>query len=129
MSARKGPPERMERPGASLDARPHHTAHQIRTAPTYSTNRRQCVDTLRHRRLASQRSVPLGGGRRDPWWYEPPGECGYEQAALHILERGLLPAVNREGLRVMHRQGGASRNAAQDIAQAWELAAWPTLMT
>jgi len=129
MSAREGPRERRERPGASLDARPHHTAHQIRTAPTYRTNRRQCVDTLRRRRLASQRSVPLGCGCREPWWYEPPGERGYEQAALHLLDRGLLPAVNLKGLRVMHRQGGASRNAAQHIAQAWELAAWPTLMT
>src|ERR1700731_1529255 len=123
MSACEGPPERRERAGAFLDARPHHTAHQIQTAPTYSTNGRQCVDTLRRRRLASQRSVPLGCGCRDPWWYEPPGECGYEQAALHLLDCRLLPAVNREGLRVMHRQGGASRNAAQRIAQAWELAA------
>lgn len=65
----------------------------------------------------------LEGGRADPWWYRPPGERGYEQAALHLLERDLLPAADREGLRGMHRKGGISREVAQHIAQAWELLA------
>jgi hypothetical protein len=127
MSTRQGPPETV-RPGDHHDARPHHKAHQIQAEVVYSTTSRQYVDALRRRR-ASYRLPALESGRSDPWWYQPPGPRGYEQAVLHLLERGLLPAPNREGLRVIHRLGGASRNAAQHIAQAWELAAWLTLMT
>ncbi|MEB4208768.1 hypothetical protein [Mycobacterium sp. 94-17] len=63
----------------------------------------------------------LANGRSDPWHYEPPGERGYEDAAMHLWEHALLPAPNREGLRVMYRQGGASRKAALAIARAWDL--------
>jgi hypothetical protein len=77
------------------------------------------VAALHARRAASCRLPVLGDGRADPWWYQPPGERGYEQAALHLLERDLLPAADREGLRGMHRSGGASRKTAQRIAQAW----------
>jgi hypothetical protein len=48
---------------------------------------------------------------------------GYEDAALHLLDHGLMPAANLEGLRLMWRRGGHSRQAAAVIAQAWDLAA------
>jgi hypothetical protein len=70
------------------------------------------------RRAASNGLPPLACGRRDPWSYDPPGQRGYEQAALHLWERGLLPAPNREGLEAMRDQ-----DTAQRIAQAWELVA------
>jgi hypothetical protein len=80
------------------------------------------VGELHARRAASYRLPALEDGRRDPWCYEPPAERGYEQAALHLLERDLLPAADREGLRGMQRSGGAARKTAQRIAQAWGLA-------
>jgi hypothetical protein len=48
---------------------------------------------------------------------------GYADAALHLLESGLLPAPNLDGLRLMWKAGGQSRRAAQLIAQRWELVA------
>jgi hypothetical protein len=60
----------------------------------------------------------LASGRQDPWWHPPPGSRGYPEAALHLLEHGLMPAPNREGLEAMR-----DRKAAQRIAQAWGLAA------
>lgn len=48
---------------------------------------------------------------------------GYPEAALHLLDHGLMPAANLEGLRLMWRRGGYSRQAAAVIAQAWDLAA------
>ena len=48
---------------------------------------------------------------------------GYADAALHLLESGLLPAPNLDGLRLMWKAGGQSRHAAQLIAQRWELIA------
>ena len=76
------------------------------------------ADGLRRRRSAADKLPPLACGRRDKWSYPPPGQRGYEQAALHLLERGLLPAANREGLQVMR-----DRQAAEFIAEAWGLVA------
>lgn len=120
-TANTGPPDKRVKPGNHDAAEPHHktgTFQSQQPAPAYSTTRRQCADALGRRRAASYRLPVLESGRSDPWWCEPPGPRGYEQAALHLLERGLLPAANREGLQVMR-----DRQAAQRIAQAWGLAA------
>jgi len=50
-----------------------------------------------------------------------PPTRGYEPAALYLLDLGLLPAPNLEGLRVMWAAGGESRRAAQVIARRWDL--------
>jgi hypothetical protein len=71
------------------------------------------------RRAASQRLPVLDCRRSDPWWHEPP-TAGYEDAAAHLLERGLTPAPDRDGLRRMWRSGN-SRRMAGLIAQRWEL--------
>jgi hypothetical protein len=76
------------------------------------------ADGLRRRRAAADDMRPLPSGRRDPWWYPPPGARGYEQAALHLLEHGLMPAANLAGLKAM-----SDRHAAEQIAQAWRVAA------
>ena len=78
---------------------------------------------LHLRRAASRRLPSLDSGRSDPWFYEPAGASGYELAVAHLLELGLLPAPNREALVAMWRRGGRSRQVAEFIAQAWELAA------
>jgi hypothetical protein len=87
-----------------------------------SSNSSQVCRQLRARRFASWRLPLLETGRSDPWHYEPP-TAGYEEAALHLLEHGLTPAPNPEGLRLMWRSGGQSLQAAEFIAQAWELLA------
>jgi hypothetical protein len=75
---------------------------------------------LRRRRAASRRLPVLESGNADPWHYEPP-TAGYEAAAAHLLGCGLLPAPNREGLRLMWSRGSHSRQAAELIAERWEL--------
>ncbi|WP_375488022.1 hypothetical protein [uncultured Mycobacterium sp.] len=77
---------------------------------------------LRARRAASWRLPVLDSGRSDPWHYLPPGVRGYPDAATHLLDHGLTPAPNREGLQVLWRRGGHSRRAAQFIAERWEAA-------
>jgi hypothetical protein len=119
MSARTGPPK-WERPRNHHEPGPHHRNSTFQTS-AYSTAHRQCgsyADGLGRRREASYRLPVLRSGRSDPWWYQPPGPRGYEQAALHLFERGLLPAPNREGLKAM-----CDRQAAEHIAQAWGLVA------
>ncbi|HSS23158.1 MAG TPA: hypothetical protein VLL82_01815 [Mycobacterium sp.] len=64
----------------------------------------------------------LETGRADPWYYAPPGERGYPEAARHLLGHGLLPAPNRDGLRVMWNRGEHARQAAELIADRWQLA-------
>lgn len=72
------------------------------------------------RREASRRAPKLEHlDRSDPWWYAPPDERGYESAAHHLLDLGLTPAPNHEGLRVMWKRGGSSRRAAELIAERW----------
>jgi|GEM_PF-3362371 len=82
-----------------------------------------CVPSqLRRRRAAAQRLPALDSGRADPWLpARQPGFAGYEAAAAHLLDHGLLPALNFEGLREMWAAGGESRRAAQAIAERWEL--------
>lgn len=90
---------------------------------------------LTRRRAASRRLPVLDCGRSDPWHYptlsnpkhvsDLPsewGERGYAAAAHHLIELGLTPAPNRDGLRRMWRRGGCHRRAATLVAQAWELA-------
>lgn len=120
-SAREGPPE-WEWPSPRQEAGPDHrrtTSQQT----SYRPHRQRCGSYADRRRSASYRLPVLEAGRSAPWWYQPPGPNGYEQAALHLLERGLLPAADRGGLRGMHRSGGTSGKAARHIAQAWELVA------
>ena len=92
-----------------------------------------CIQ-LHRRRAASQRLPVLDCGRSDPWHYEQPtaANCStalnssasdYEFAVAHLLEHGLLPAPNPDGLRAMWRRGGSSRQAAAVIARAWEMVA------
>jgi hypothetical protein len=119
MSAREGPPERENPPNWQRRGADQRNS-TFQTSP-YSTSHRQCgsyADGLGRRREASQRLPVWRSGRSDPWWYEPPGARGYEQAALHLLEQELLPAPNCEGLKAMR-----DRRAAEYIAQAWGLAA------
>jgi hypothetical protein len=77
---------------------------------------------LRLRRCASQRLAALESMRSDPWWYAP-SSAGYEDAAAHLLELGLTPAPDREGLRRMWMHGGQRRVDAELIAERWDLAA------
>jgi hypothetical protein len=79
------------------------------------------MNALRCRRAASRRLAILDSNRSDPWWYEPPGERGYEDAAVHLLSLGLLPAPNIAALRAMRRRGGDAQRVADIIAAAWEL--------
>jgi len=54
---------------------------------------------------------------------QPAGTAGYEDAARHLLQHGLLAAPNLAALRQMWRAGGESRRVAQVIAERWSLAA------
>lgn len=76
---------------------------------------------LRSRRAASYRLPALPCGYRDPWRYQAPGAAGYTEAARHLLDRGLTPAPDLDGLRAMWAAGGHHRAAAELIAQRWEL--------
>jgi hypothetical protein len=91
-------------------------------APTPLADREPTVSPrqLRRRRAASWRSPILESGHADPWHYEPL-TAGYESAAAHLLGFGLLPAPNHEGLRLMWHRGGHTRQAAELIAERWEL--------
>lgn len=81
-------------------------------------------EQLRARRAASWRLPVQDSSRRaDPWWYEPPGDRGYEEAAAHLLALGLTPAPNTAALRAMWKAGGQTRHAASIIVEAWGLAA------
>jgi hypothetical protein len=78
---------------------------------------------LRCRRSASRRLAILDSGRADPWVYEPPGVSGYEAAARHLLDHGLVAAPNLPALREMWKAGGESRRVAQVIFEWWDLVA------
>jgi hypothetical protein len=78
---------------------------------------------LKQRRAASHRLPVLESGRSDPWHRDDPPINGYEDAARHLLDHGLLPAPSREGLQAMWKSGGESRRAAEAIAQRWGVAA------
>ena len=74
------------------------------------------VSQARARRAASWRIVD-----GDPWWHEPI-TAGYEDAAAYLLDLGLTPAPNHEGLRSMWKRGGHRRLDAEIIAERWGLA-------
>lgn len=107
-----GPPE-MGRPRPA-------GARRIRKSTLQTPSYRYAAG-LRRRRDAANVLVPLAGGGRDPWWYGPCGPRGYEAAASHLLERGLTPAPDREGLRVMWSRGGHHRTTAQLVVARWEM--------
>lgn len=103
------PPKKVPRLGTPLPTGDTDTS-SLDSADTY-------ILGLPRRRAASRRlHVHHHSGRSDPWWYEPPA-AGYGEAAAHLLEHGLTPAPNVEGLRLMWRQGGRSRRNAELIAQ------------
>ena len=102
------PPER-EKPAPPQDRPSHHYA-----SDSHSTQE------LPRRRAASRRLPVLDCRRSDPWYYQPP-VAGYPDAAAHLLELGLTPAPDIEGLRQMWRRGSCHRRDAARIAQAWEL--------
>lgn len=100
----------------------HHTASFTTSSSPDSTANTVPVQ-LRRRRGTSWRLPKLDPGRSDPWHYEPPGVSGYEDAAHHLLELGLTPAPNRDGLRAMWKRGGHSRQVADVITQTWGMTA------
>lgn len=120
MSAREGPPKKVEGRTPNHRGRPstnaisdHHDADKTEPSNTVA-----CPGPI-HAQLRARREASY---RSDPWLYEPPGARGYEDAAMHLLEQGLLPAAHREGLQMMWKRGGACRQAAELIADAWGLA-------
>jgi hypothetical protein len=80
------------------------------------------LDSTRRRRRESWRLPELDCRRSDPWFYPEPGERGYEAAAHHLLEHGLIPAPNVPAMQLMWRRSDRSRRAAGLIAQRWGLA-------
>jgi hypothetical protein len=124
-TANTGPPGK-ERPGDHHDAEPnqttvsrHHHRQSNLTVQPGETLGNGLLRQLRARRAASYRLPVLESGRSDPSWHEPPGARGYEDAAMHLLEAGLLPAADREGLQLMHRRGCVCRKAAEFITERW----------
>jgi hypothetical protein len=124
---RNGPPNEVE--GRTT---PHHQGDRPSTSQTNQLHSHAAADTaqsnrtcgqMRARRAASQRLAALDSGRSDPWWYEPPGERGYDAAAAHLLELGLTPAPNLPALRAMWKAGPESRRVAQVLAELWGLVA------
>jgi hypothetical protein len=115
-----GPPQR-ERPGPHPETGSNHKALAADTN-TLTANRTAIARGLRQRRCASWRLPVLDCGRSDPWWYAP-SSAGYEDAAAHLLELGLTPAPNREGLHRMYNHGGQRRVDAELIAERWGLVA------
>jgi len=113
-----GPPKEDRPPenGKPIDSLSSHHA-----TPT-SNDDTAIARQLRTRRAASQRLPVLDSRRADPWHYEPPRVRGYEQAALHLLGHGLTPAPNSAALRELRKAGGEKRDAADLIAERWELA-------
>jgi hypothetical protein len=103
---RESAPQGHHNPGSASNQHHHHIG-----------------DQLRRRRGASYRLPVLDSCHSNPWWCELPSERGYAQAAEHLLNCGLTPAPNLAALRSMWKAGGASRRAAQVIAERWELAA------
>jgi hypothetical protein len=121
-----GPPKEVE--GRTT---PHHQGDRPSTSQTNQLHSHAAADAphssrtcgqMRARRAASQRLAALDSGRSDPWSYPEPGERGYADAAVHLLELGLTPAPNPAALRAMWTAGGQSRRAAEVIAKRWGLA-------
>jgi hypothetical protein len=101
-------------PATDTFLKAHTTSHHTSGAQSFY----RYAQGLRRRRAAANQLPPLVSGRRDPWHNPPPGPRGYEDAAQHLLEHGLMPAPNRRGLKAMR-----DRHAANRIAKAWGLAA------
>jgi hypothetical protein len=89
------------------------------TNAEYSTH----LYTALRRRQAASRRLTVQAMRSDPWYYEPPGVSGYEEAARHLLGHGLTPAPNSAALREMRKAGNESRSAAEVIIERWGLVA------
>ena len=111
-----------------LDERERRPAGNKTPSSSTNTNGQQTANKFQGNAIGRQLCARRAEARRlpggDPWpRHEPIGERGYPQAALDLLEAGLVPAPNWPALRSMWKAGGASRTAAVLIAQAWELAA------
>ena len=121
---RNGPPIEVEGQTPHHRSQPSTRLSSHNATPTTDDSTGSGVPSqLQRRRAASWRLPALDPGRRsDPWHYEPPIN-GYEDAAHHLLSLGLLPAPNREGLQAIWLRGGHHRQAAEVIAQRWELTA------
>jgi hypothetical protein len=120
---KNGPPKR-EEPSPTPETGPNHKA--LADTRTNTRNPTAIARQLRARRAATFRVERLSCGvHADPWVCRcglPDPASGYESAAVHLLELGLTPAMNHEGLRSMWRCGGQQRQAAELIAQRWEAA-------
>ena len=119
MIRENGPPEREEPGPTPGKTGPNHKA--LAAPPANTDDPTAIARQLRHRRGASYRLPVLESGRADPWFYEPTS-ASYEAAATHLLECGLTPAPNREGLQAMRTRGAHHRQSAKLIAERWDLA-------
>jgi hypothetical protein len=87
---------------------------------TYSANIINVARQLPVRRATSWRLPLLDSRKSDPWWYPEPGECGYPEAAAHLLDCGLTPAPNLPAMRSMWKASPESRRVARIISERWE---------
>lgn len=90
-------------------------------SPKNTTSATEYIAGTARRRAASRRLPVLKCGRSEPWHYPEPDERGYVAAVEHLLQLGMTPAPNSDGLRAMWRRGSHHRRDAARIAQAWEL--------
>jgi hypothetical protein len=117
-----------DRPPKKVKSRlPHHQDRlsteqlsKVRNRPNHTSASRST--SLRRRRESSRRLPVLESGYADPWRPQSP-VAGYSAAAEHLIEHGLLPAADIEGMRQMWRRGGHYRRDAERIANAWGLSA------
>src|SRR6202022_2063756 len=83
--------------------------------------------SLRRRQTATYRVPRLECGCADTWTCR----CfdaeeyvdGWRDAALHLLDHGLLPAPNVKAMRVLWGRRGSDQRLARHIAERWETAA------
>ncbi|MCU1615953.1 MAG: hypothetical protein JWO98_3493 [Frankiales bacterium] len=130
------PPERGSRPAGNQAA--SHQSTVVRddthsTAPsdkpqksfvrrhcTVATLRQDTLSQMKRRREASRRMEQLDCGCRDPWGCDcsqPPLsqkmiDAGRD-AALHLLDTGMVPMVKFEVLQALWRRGGEDRELAE----------------
>lgn len=103
----------------AADTVPAHK--RLRWVPcTRPPARQDARSQMTRRRQAALRSAPLDCGCRDPWpcrCSEPPlsdklVDAGRD-AALHVLESGLVPLLKFEVLQALWRRGGEDRELAE----------------
>ena len=93
------------------------------------TNVAKYTAGLRRRRAASYRLPVLESGRRDPWYYDHPGQpsekmvTAYRDAVLFVFDAGMTPAAFVPEMRALWRRGGDDQRLVRDICEHWELSA------